>query len=123
MVKLADAKLTDGLVAAGLLVLGLVLMVTPLALWVAWSPMVLVIILATSVVAGALYCLLVRFERPVAPTSREPADRGRREDLPEQIVDELQSFHPFIYHNRLSRERKFDGAMRRLKRYLYGTPD
>ncbi len=116
MTRLADRLLTPILVA-----LGFIMMVTPLALWLAWSETVLLIVLATCVAAGALYCLLVRFEPPAAPAEEDAAVRSGF--LPDELLDELQSLHPFVYHNRLSREGRVRVVMRRLRAYLYAGPD
>lgn len=121
------ARFADRILTPILVVLGLVLMVTPLALWAAWSKTVLLIVLATGATAAVLYCLLARFESP-----GQPGEAARRaealpddlpEDLPEELLDELQSLHPFVYHNRLTREGRARRVMRRLRTHLYGRPD
>lgn len=115
------ARFADRILTPILVVLGLVLMVTPLALWAAWSKTVLLIVLATGATAAVLYCLLARLESPAPPAE---GDAGRRpEALPEELLDELQSLHPFVYHNRLTREGRARRVMRRLRTHLYGRPD
>lgn len=115
------ARLADRILTPILILLGLVLMVTPLALWVAWSGKVLLIVLIAGAAAAVLYCLLVRFESPAPPAENQAA--VRTEPLPDDLLDELQSLHPFVYHNRLTREGKARGVMRRLRAHLYGQPD
>ena len=117
------AKFSDSLITLGLILLGLVLMVIPLALWVAWTGTLLIVVLATAAAAGVLYCVLVRFERPADPAQSEPSDYVRVENLPDEVIDELQTLHPFIYHNGPSGGPKFHAAMHHLKRYLYRGPD
>ena len=117
------AALADRLTGIGLTILGLVLMVSPLALWVAWTDTILVIVLASALVAGVLYCVLARCEKPVRPAPRDAADRIRREPLPEQAMDDLQTLYPFIYHNGPAGGPKFHAVMRRLKRHLGRRPE
>ena len=113
------AKLADGLITPGLMLLGLVLMVTPLALWVAWTGTILIVVLAAGATAGVLYCVLVRFEKPADAAQSEPADCVRVKNLPDKIIEELQRLHPFIHHHRPSGGPKFRTAMYHLKRHLY----
>lgn len=113
-------RFADTLVSFGLVVLGLILMATPLAIWVAWSGTVLVIVLATGTAAGVLYCVLVRFEKPASTKGREAPAKAPPEGLPEPVMDELQKLHPFVHHNRQSESPEFHAAMRRVKKRLYG---
>lgn len=122
------AKFTDNLIDAGLTCLGLILMVSPLALWIAWTEAILVLVLMAALAAGVLYCILIRFEKPAMPTHRKSYDVRRPENfpgnltdtLPENLTRELHGLHPFIHHHRPTRMGpKFQAAMDRLKRYLY----
>ncbi len=65
------AKFADSLITHGLIFLGLVLMVTPLALWVAWTETNFLGVLATGAIALVLYGVLDRFERPANPSQSE----------------------------------------------------
>ena len=113
-------RFADTLVSLGLVFLGLILMATPLALWVAWSGTVMLIVLATGTTAGVLYCVLVRFEKPTRSVDRSAAAEPGPEALPEQVMEELQKLHPFVHHNRSSQSPEFRAAMRRVKKRLYG---
>lgn len=117
------AKFADSLITLGLILLGLVLMVTPLALWAAWTDTVLFVVLAAGVTAGVLYCVLVRFEKPADPERGEPSDEIRLGKLPDKILEDLQRLHPFIHHHQPSVGPKFRAAMDRLKKHLYRRPD
>jgi len=117
------AKLADNLATLGLIFLGLVLMVTPLALWVAWTESLFLAVLATGVTAGVLYCLLVGFEKPADPARSETSDDLRLGDVPDRYIEELQGLHPFIHHHRASGGPKLRRAMDHMKRYLYGAPE
>ena len=116
------AKFADGLITRGLIFLGLVLMVTPLALWVAWTETIFLAVLATGATALVLYGVLDRFERPANPAQSETSDDVRAVILPDEIIEELQDLHPFIHHHRPSGGSKFHTAMYRLKNQLYRGP-
>ena len=113
------ANLTSRLVTLGLLFLGLILMATPLALWVAWTGTLLLVVLATGVSAGVLYCVLVSFDRPAVPSRRNRADSARLGQLTSRFIEELQGLHPFVHHHRPSGGPKFRETMNRLKKILY----
>ena len=114
------AKFTDSLITHGLILLGLVLMVTPLALWVAWTETIFLGVLATGATALVLYGVLDRFERPANPAQSETSDFVRAEILPDEMILDLQNLHPFIHHHRPFGGPKFHTAMNRLKKHLYG---
>ncbi len=116
------AKFTDSLITHGHILLGFVLMVTPLALWVAWTETIFLGVLATGATALVLYGVLDRFERPANPAQSETSDHVRAVILPDKIIVELQKLHPFIYHHRPSGGPKFQIAMYRLKKHLYRAP-
>lgn len=113
------ARFADGLVTRGLMLLGLVLMVTPLALWVAWTETIFLAVLVTGATAAALYGVLARFEKPANPAQAEPSDHIRPVILLDKYILELQRLHPFIHHHRPSGSRKFHTAMYHLKKHLY----
>ena len=122
MLEPVMAKFADGLLTRGLIFLGLVLMMTPLALWVAWTETIFLAVLATGATALVLYGVLDRFERPVNPAQSETSDDVRAVNLPDEIIEELQDLHPFIHHHRPSGGPKFHTAMSRLKKHLYRGP-
>ena len=115
-------NITDSLITLGLRLLGLVMMVTPLALWVAWTGTIFLAVLATFATAAVLYGVLFRFERPANPAQSEPSDDVRAVILPDKIIVELQKLHPFIHHHRPSGGSKFHTAMHHLKKHLYCGP-
>ena len=117
------AKYAGNLITLGLLLLGWVVMVTPLALWVAWSETVLLILLAACAAAAVLCCVLVHFEKPAGSAEGEVSADGRPARLPDKIIAELQGLHPFIHHHRPSGGPKFRRAMDRLKSQVHRRPD
>ncbi len=114
------AKFANSLISRGLMLLGIAMMLTPLALWVAWTETIFVVVLVTGATAAALYGVLARFER--LPAQSEPSDYVRAVILPDKIVVDLQSLHPFIHHHRPSGGPKFHTAMYHIKKHLYGGP-
>ena len=116
------AKFADSLVTLGLRLLGLAMMLTPLALWAAWTETIFIVVLVTGATAGALYGVLVRFERPANPAQSEPSDYVRAVILPDKFIVELQRLHPFIHHHRPSGGPKFRTAMYHFKKHLYRGP-
>ncbi len=114
------AKYADSLITLGLTLFGLVLVVTPLALWVAWTETIFLVVLVTGATAAALYCVLARFERP--PAQSEPSDYIRPVILLDKFILELQRLHPFIHHHRRSGGPKFHTAMYHFKKHLYRGP-
>ena len=116
------AKFADSLINHGLIFLGLVLMVTPLALWVAWTETIFLGVLATGAAALVLYGVLDRFERSANPAQGETADDARAMILTDGIIGDLQNLHPFIHHHSPAGGSKFRTAMHQLKKRLYRSP-
>ena len=85
--------------------LGIALAVTPVALWVAWSPAMLVGVMALSLVFAALLLLLTDAAAPGTD------DRARLSDA---FVEEVQKLHPMIHHHSPNRSPRFRRIMRRL---------
>ncbi len=111
-------RLIDGLANLGLNLLGATLMITRLALWVARTETVRFIALATGVMAGALYCVLVRYEKPADLAHGESAFNGPTETVPDAFVEQLHGLFPLTYHHRRLGNPKFQRKMDRLKRLL-----
>jgi len=119
MLEVVIAKFVNSLIHHGLILLGLVLMMTPLAMWVAWTETIFLGVLATGATALVLYGVLDRFERPANPTQSESSDYVRAMNLTDEVIAELQDLHPFIHHHRPTGGSKFHTAMNRLKKHLY----
>ena len=93
-------------------------MVTPLALWVAWTETVLFIVLATGAMACVLYCLLVWYEERADLAPRGPTTHGPAETVPDAFVAELHGLFPLTYHHRRLGDPRFQRKMDRLNRLL-----
>ena len=96
---------------------GLLMVTTPLALWVAWSPVVFVLALGTGVAAGVLFCVLYPDSKV---TDEQPCNDSNSsiKHLDEEFLSELSEMGPFIYHNRLSGDATFRRKMVYLKKKL-----
>ena len=111
-------RLTNSLTTVGLNLLGATMMITPLALWVAWTETVLYVVLATGVMAGVLYCLLALYEERADSARREPATNLPAATVPDAFVAELHALFPLTYHHRRLGDPAFQRKMDRLKRLL-----
>ena len=104
-----------GLFAAAETVLGLALAAAPVALWVAWSPQMLVAVVAVTLVCAVLLVGLHArgaSSRASGSSAGEPAWRGAA--LPEGFVDEVHRLFPLTHHHAWTGTARFRRAMRRL---------
>jgi hypothetical protein len=115
-------KLAGKLVSWSLGALGLTMMATPLALWIAWSETVFFIVLIVGGVAAALYCFLVDYEPPPGPQRAGPPYH-RLEAWMDQMVARVQRLYPFVHRNHLPGTARFYMAMHRLRRRLFSERD
>lgn len=89
---------------------GIVLAVTPVLLWVAWTPEILIGVMLVAVLCAALLVLLT-----------EPAPRRGGNDqrtLPAEFIEEVQQLFPLTYHHSLRETRRFRRTMERLSRLI-----
>ncbi len=96
------AKFVDSLIHHGLIFLGLVMMISPLALWAAWTETIFLGVLATGATALVLYGVLEGFERPAGPAQNESSDYSQARILPDTSLEELQDLY---------RSYAFDGSL------------
>jgi hypothetical protein len=92
--------------------LGVILALTPVALWIAWSPSLLFGVMAIALVSAVLLVLLTE------SSPRDQAGQDGRVTLPEGFVDEVQHLYPLIYHNSLTGSSRFRLVMKRLSQEL-----
>jgi hypothetical protein len=90
--------------------IGIVLASTPLLLWIAWTPTIVVGVMATAVLCAALLVLLTE-------SSREQAGKARTPLSPE-FIDEVQQLFPLTYHHSLHETQRFRRTMNRLSRLI-----
>jgi hypothetical protein len=97
-------------------VLAIIVLVTPLALWVSWTGPMLIGVMVLGVVSAALYCVLDRVETGVGRDPR--ATLGTIDRLSDQAAAELSNLQPFVYHNRLSVEGRLQRTLDKVKETL-----
>ena len=90
--------------------LGIVLAATPPLLWIAWTPTILLGVMATAVLSAALLVLLTE-------SSRDQGSNVRR-SLPPEFVAEVQQLFPLTYHHSLHETPRFRRAMTRMSRLI-----
>jgi len=99
------------LTAVGETVLGIVLAAVPVAVWVAWSPLVLLIVLAAGCVCAALLVALSRLADAERARSGEPMAF-----VSDQFVEEVHRLFPLTYHHSRKEKPRFRRAMDKLRR-------
>jgi hypothetical protein len=92
--------------------LGIVLAVVPVALWVAWTPIVWAVVIAIGFVAAAL--LIALDYRRTAEDASSPGEAAPA--LPDAFVATLHEVFPLTYHCSREGPRRFRDAMGKLRR-------
>jgi hypothetical protein len=90
--------------------IGIVLASTPLLLWIAWTPTIVVGVMATAVLCAALLVLLTE-------SSRDQGGKARRA-LPPEFVAEVHELFPLTYHHSRHETPRFRRTMNRLSRLM-----
>ena len=93
-------------------VLGIVLALVPLALWVAWTEIMLMMVLAVAAVAAVLLTVLAELENRAVENNGD----GSREALTDEAMVEIHRVFPLVYHHSLNENARFRGAMERVRR-------
>ncbi len=112
-------KLVEAILRAATNILGFVLVLTPLALWAAWSEQSWFLVMVAGIVSviGLLLChWLTDDDRHIADDRTERAPRPAT--VSDEFLAELSSMGPFTYHNRLTGDRRFRMKMERLRKLL-----
>jgi hypothetical protein len=100
-------------------VLGLALAAVPVALWVAWSPLVFGLVLGTCLVCAVLLVALTDAGSG-GPEVPAPLGRGPLSAIPEAGVEELHGLYPLTYHHGRRRDPRFHAVMETLRRLTRG---
>ena len=95
--------------------LGMILMLTPLALWVAWTGTMFFIVLAIGAAAAVLYCLLPGDQESA---HAKPDQRNGPTVLSDEFLTELTKLGPWIYHNRRPGDPVFQRKIDRVLKLL-----
>lgn len=98
--------------------LGIVLAVTPVALWIAWTASLVVCIMLVAIVSAALFAGLTELlqRRAQNQSGREAA--GGAVILPDEFIEEVHRLFPLTYHHSRHETPRFRRAMRRLSALL-----
>lgn len=108
----------EPLISIGLTGVGIILAVAPVALWVAWTPFVLLVVLTVIVVSAALFIVLYGCQHPAAEDQRVTPGNSSRAVLPDEFVEEIHRIFPLTYHHSRLETVRFRGAMERLRRLI-----
>jgi hypothetical protein len=93
--------------------LGIVLALVPVALWVAWTPLVWLAVVTAGVVAAALLIALEYWR----PRTDEGASSARPE-LPDEAIAAVHEVFPLTYHHSFRQTARFRRAMDTLRRII-----
>ena len=106
---------SERLAAATATVLGVILAVTPVMLWVAWTDSVLFIVVAVAIVSAGLFVSLE--ERLHRPSDGPGAGVGSAR-LPDRFVEEIHQIFPLTYHHSMRPRARFRQTMEKLSRMI-----
>jgi hypothetical protein len=95
-------------------VLGIVLAVTPVALWIAWTATLVVCVMLAAVVSAALFVLLTELLQQRARTQSGRESAGSVVVLPDEFIEKVHLLFPLTYHHSRLEAPRFRRAMRRL---------
>lgn len=109
------AERFGGIVATAL---GIVLAVTPVALWIAWTATLVVWIMLVAV-ACAMLLSMVESSLPSSRSQRNGA--GGRVVLPEEFIEEVHRLFPLTYHHSRHGATRFQQSMKRMSRLIEGS--
>ena len=105
-------RLAERLTGVATTLLGVILALTPAALWIAWTASLAIAVLATALAAAGLLVLLTE----ESPPSRNGQDG--RVALPEGFIDEVHAVFPLTYHHSSAGPSRFRLAMKRAQELL-----
>ena len=99
--------------------LGLVLAATPLALWIAWTPALVLWVMLAAVASAALLALLTESAPKPAPLPLPDEVKGVPR-LPEEFIEEVHRLFPLTYHHSRRPASRFRETMLRLAQMMEG---
>jgi hypothetical protein len=93
--------------------LGILLALTPVLLWAAWTPSLALAVLGLAIVSAALLAFLDRSggDHGGPPAAPKPA-------LTDECIDEVHRLFPLVYHHSRYETPAFRRAMEKLRRLL-----
>ena len=114
----ARAGIAHELTPIGVAVLGIVLAAVPLALWIAWTPGLFLVVLAVGGASAVLIIALVDWQPLAADDPRAQADPGAHAALSDDFVAEVQRISPLTDHHARIGKARYRNAMERLRKLL-----
>jgi hypothetical protein len=99
--------------------LGFALAVTPVTLWVAWTPSVFFAAVAVAAISAILLILLNRHWRPAPEHAHSaPRESCSQPILPDGFIETIHQIFPLTYHHSSIGRARFRDAMQRLRQLL-----
>ena len=99
-------------------VLGVTLAAVPVALWVAWTPLVFVGVLIVGAVSAALLVLLLDHLRSAVGERADRSDAQRGGIVPDEFVEEIHRIFPLTYHHGRIGRARFRRTMDKLRHLI-----
>ena len=99
--------------------LGIALAVTPVTLWVAWTPSVF--FAAVAVAAGSAFLLVLlngRWRPASGHAHPTPSESCSQPVLPDEFVERIHQIFPLTYHHSSIGRARYRDAMQRLRQLL-----
>lgn len=114
-------RLVERIRSVGMTFLGFVLALVPLALWVAWTEIVLIVVVMIGTVSAIL--LVILSDHGSRPASDEPPGRDRKETLPDDFIAQVHRIFPLTYHHSRKPSARFRETMERLRHMIKGKDE
>jgi hypothetical protein len=109
---------TDRLRAFGVGALGIILAAVPLALWVAWTPGMFLVVLGMGWAASVLIIALVDWQRFAGDDGHALRGGDSAAAVSDEFVAEIQRISPLTYHHAWIEKARFRTAMEKLRQLL-----
>lgn len=107
-------RLAERLGHIGATGLGIVLAVTPVALWIAWTATLVVGIMLIAIASAVLFVWLTELPQRRAQNHSGDDGAGSGVVLPDEFIEEVHRLFPLTYHHSRHETARFRRAMRRL---------
>jgi hypothetical protein len=114
----ARTGLAERLRHIGVTGLGIVLAVTPVALWIAWTVTLVVCVMLAAIVSAALFVWLTERLRESGQIQSERQGAGSGIALPDEFIEEVHRLFPLTYHHSRLETPRFRHAMKRLSQLI-----
>jgi len=98
--------------------LGILLAATPLALWIVWTPAMVVWVMLAAAASAALLVLLTESSQRSVPVRDSREGAASTHGLPEEFIEEVHRLFPLTYHHSLRMTPRFRQAMSRLSEMM-----